>query len=150
MAEITPYLTVHDGEAAIAFYTEAFGAEETLRYTGDDGRIGHAEVVIDGATLMLSEEYPEVGARSPRSLGGASAALVLCVPDVDAAYGRAVAAGATADRPPTDSPYGRGGWVVDPFGHRWNIMTPAEAVTTEDLRDDSGEYVVTTRDRTET
>lgn len=144
MAEITAYLTVSDGKAAIAFYTAAFDAKETLRYTDDDGRIAHAEVTIDGAWLMLSEEFPDVGARSPHSLGGTSAGLVLSVPDVDATYRQAIAAGATADRPPADEPFGRSGWLVDPSGHRWNIMTPAAGVTTDDLTEHAGKYHVTT------
>lgn len=147
MAEISCYLAVHDGKAAIAFYTEAFGATETLRYTDDEGRIGHAEVDIDGARLMLSEEYPDLGAHSPRSLGGATSAVVLAVPDVDATYQRAVAAGAAADRPPVDNPIGRSGWLVDPFGHRWNLVSPAEGVTTDELKEQAaGKFTVTAPD----
>lgn len=125
MTTLTPYLTVDDAASAIAFYGKAFGAVERMRYPMDDGRLGHAELAIDDAALMLSDEYPEVGARSPRTLGGATSAIVLTVDDVDAAYARAVDAGATADRPPSDDGDGRRGWLVDPYGHRWCISSPA-------------------------
>ncbi|MBO0827350.1 MAG: VOC family protein [Streptosporangiales bacterium] len=125
MTTLTPYLTVDDAASAIAFYGKAFGAVERTRHPMDDGRLGHAELLVDGAALMLSDEYPEVGARSPRSLGGATSAIVLTVDDVDAVYTRAVDAGATADRPPSDAGYGRRGWLVDPYGHRWCLSSPA-------------------------
>lgn len=125
MTTLTPYLTVDDAASAIAFYGKAFGAVERMRYPMDDGRLGHAELAIDDAALMLSDEYPEVGARSPRTVGGATSAIVLTVDDVDAAYARAVDAGATADRPPSGDGDGRRGWLVDPYGHRWCISSPA-------------------------
>jgi PhnB protein len=125
MTTLTPYLTVDDAAGAIAFYGKAFGAVERMRHPMGDGRLGHAELAIDDAVLMLSDEYPQVGARSPRSLGGATTAIVLAVDDVDAAYSRAVDAGATADRPPSDDGYGRRGWLVDPYGHRWCVESPA-------------------------
>src|SRR6185436_43874 len=78
---ITPYLTVHDGAAAIAFYTEAFGAIEEFRVVGDDGRVGHAELRIGAARLELSDEYPEIDVRSPEDLGGSTFALSLTVND---------------------------------------------------------------------
>jgi len=121
MTRLTPYLTVHDGAAAIAFYAAAFGAHEVgERYTEEDGKVGHATLQIGDAVLFLSDEYHEYGAYAPATVGHSTTALALTVDDVDAAYARAVAAGATADREPTDQgPGGRRGWLVDPFGHRW-------------------------------
>lgn len=131
---LTPYLSVHDGAAALAFYAEAFGAVEEARFTGPDGRIGHAEVTIGAVRLYLSDEYPEVGAVSPRSLGGSAVALHLEVADVDAVHSRAVAAGAEALREPADQPYGaRQGSILDPFGHRWLLSQPDEALTRAEL-----------------
>lgn len=124
MATLTPYLTVHDGVAAIAFYAAAFGAVESGDRYEEDGRIGFAELTIDGAPLYLSDEAHEYGAWSPRSAGHATAAMALDVPDVDATYARAVAAGATVDREPGDQGDERRGWLVDPFGHRWVVSSP--------------------------
>jgi PhnB protein len=121
---LTAYLCAKDASAAIAFYKRAFGADERYRLTGDDGRVGHAEITFGASVFFLSDEWPEMGVLSPQTLKGNSASFVLDVPDVDAAFQRAVDAGATVERPVTDQPYGRGGWLVDPFGHRWSIMTP--------------------------
>jgi PhnB protein len=125
---ITPYLTVHDGAAAIAFYGAAFGGVEDFRVVGDDGRLGHAEIRIGDARIQLSDEYPEMDVRSPRSLGGSGVALSLTVDDCDAAWERAVSAGAEGLRPPEDQPHGnRMAMVRDPFGHRWFLLEPNEA-----------------------
>jgi PhnB protein len=133
---LTPYLTVQGAAAAIDWYRDAFGAIEGFRVVGDDGRIGHAELTIGGARLMLSDEYPEIGVRSPASLGGASAAMHLGVPDVDAAFERAVAAGATGLQPPADQPHGnRHGTLLDPFGHRWMLSQEIEAMDLDTYRE---------------
>ena len=125
---VTPYITVHDGDGALRWYAEAFGAEEQFRVVGDDGRLGHAEFRIGDATFMLSDEHEELGVVSPRGLGGTPFALHLSVTDVDALYARAVAAGATAQREPADQPHGaRHGTLVDPYGHRWMLSQPLEA-----------------------
>lgn len=121
---VTAYLCAKGAAEAVAFYARAFGATEGYRMTMPDGRIGYTELTIGGSLLMLSDEAPELGVLSPRSLGGNSASFVIEVDDADAAFARALAAGATVERPLTDEPYGRAGWVVDPFGHRWSIMTP--------------------------
>jgi PhnB protein len=120
---LTAYLCAKDAAAAITFYKRAFGAEERYRLTGDDGRVGHAEIAFGASVFFLSDEWPEMGVLSPTTLKGNSTSFVLDVPDVDAAFQRAVDAGAKVERPVTDQPFGRGGWVVDPFGHRWSIMT---------------------------
>lgn len=127
---VTPYLTVSDGSAALAWYADAFGAVEQLRVVGDDGRLGHAEFTIGTARFMLSDEYPEIGVRSPASIGGSATTLHLEVLDaVDDLYARAVAAGATAVSEPADQPHGnRHGTLVDPFGHRWMLSQPLEPV----------------------
>lgn len=140
-----PYLAVHAGAEAIAWYTEAFGAVEAFRVVGDDGSIGHAELTIDGARIMLSDEAPAYGVLSPRSLGGTSATVHLTVTDVDALFARAVAAGATAQREPEDQPHGnRHGTLVDPFGHRWMLSQPIEQVSLDeyDERARAGGYRV--------
>lgn len=122
---VVPYLTVHDGAAALAFYSGALGAVEDHRMVGDDGRVGHSEFHIGGARFSLSDEYPEMGVIGPQTRGGATCAFQLYVPDVDAAFERAVAHGATAGRPPADQFHGnRTADVVDPFGHRWMLITP--------------------------
>ena len=136
VAAITPYLTVHDAAAAIVFYTDAFGAIEEFRVVGDDGRVGHAEVALGAAHIQLSDEYPEIDVRSPRDLGGSTFALSLTVSDCDAAFARAIAAGATAVRPPADQPHGNRMAVVrDPFGHRWNLLQPIEQFDLETYAD---------------
>ncbi|UZN03524.1 VOC family protein [Cellulomonas sp. S1-8] len=124
MTTLTPYLTVHDGSTAIAFYAAAFGAVETGERYEEDGKIGFAALTIDGAPLFLSDEAHEYGAWAPATLGQATASLALTVADVDAAYARAIAAGATVDREPSDQGDERRGWLVDPFGHRWVISSP--------------------------
>lgn len=129
----TPYLTVHDGAAAIGWYVHAFGGEEQLRVVGDDGVLGHAEITVGSARFMLSDEHPALGVVSPRTLGGTSVAIHLEVDDVDAVYARAVATGATALREPADQPHGaRHGTLLDPFGHRWMLSQQVEEVAVEE------------------
>jgi uncharacterized glyoxalase superfamily protein PhnB len=124
---LTPYLAVHDAAAALEFYAEVFGAVETLRFQGDDGRIGHAEITIGAAHLMLSDEFPDIGVNSPRTLGGTSVTLHLEVVDVDYSYERAVRTGATGRRAPADQGHGnRTAVIEDPFGHRWMLSQPID------------------------
>jgi len=124
---ISPYLTVHDGAAAIDFYSRAFGAIEEFRVVADDGKIGHAELRLGDARIQLSDEYPEIDVRSPRTLGGAAVGLSLTVGDCDAMWTRALAAGAEGLRPPEDQPHGNRMAVLrDPFGHRWFLLQPIE------------------------
>jgi PhnB protein len=130
-----PYITVDDGAAAIDFYQRAFGAVEASRMAEPSGRIGHAEVRIGDAVLMLSDEYPEHGARSPRSIGGSPVMLHLYVEDADAVVAAAAEAGATVEEPVADQFYGdRGGKITDPFGHRWWIATRVEEVSDEEAK----------------
>jgi uncharacterized glyoxalase superfamily protein PhnB len=121
--QLTPYLAVRDARAAIAWYGEALGA----RLVGeavvmDDDRIGHAEIDVGGAAVYLADEHPELGLAAPGETRSVS--LHLAVPDADEAVKRAADAGATVERPAADSPHGRTGVVVDPFGHRWMLQTP--------------------------
>ena len=126
---VTPYLMVSDARAAVAYYEEVFGARVVYDpIVMDDGRVGHVEVEIGGSVLMMADEFPEMGLLGPLSRGGTSVSLVVYVPDVDATYAKAVELGATPERPPADQFHGsRAGWLVDPFGHRWNISTPLPA-----------------------
>jgi PhnB protein len=132
---ITPYLVVKGGARAIEFYCRAFGATELMRMAEPDGRIGHAELRIGDSVLMLADEYPEIGARSPQTVGGAPVSILLYVPDVDATVARALEAGATLTRPVADQFYGdRTGGVTDPFGHVWYVATHMEDVSPEEMK----------------
>jgi uncharacterized glyoxalase superfamily protein PhnB len=133
--EVYPYLRVHSAAEAIEFYARAFGATEIFRLTEPSGRIGHAEVKIGPATLMLSDEYPEHGIKGPRALGGTSFSIHLHVDDVDGMFERAVGAGASVVRPLKDQFYGeRSGTVRDPFGHEWLLGQHIESVSTEEMQ----------------
>jgi uncharacterized glyoxalase superfamily protein PhnB len=132
---ITPYICVDDSAAAIAFYTKVFGAKETLRLTDDTGRVGHAEIAIGAATVMMSDEHPEIGVVSPTTLGNTAVALHLTVADVDAVHERAVEAGASVERPPANQDHGERMFVMrDPFGHRWFVGTPVEDVSFDEMK----------------
>ncbi len=131
--EVFAYLRVKDAGRAIAYYGDAFGATEKFRLTEPGGRIGHAELNFGTTTVMLSEEYPELGLIGPESLGGTSMSIHLHVDDCDAMLARAVDQGGTLVRPASDAFYGeRSGTVRDPFGHEWLVghliedVTPAE------------------------
>ena len=131
---VTPYLCVDGAAAAIAFYGEVFGATERMRMAAPDGKIGHAELQIGDAVLMLSDEYPDMGLRGPQALGGTPVTVSVYVEDVDAVFARAVQAGAKALRPVEDQFYGdRSGQFVDPFGHRWSVATHTEDVSPDEM-----------------
>lgn len=129
------HATVHDAKAAIAFYIRAFGAVELFRLVEPAGRVGHAEIQIGDSVLMLNDEYPDFGAKSPASVGGSPVAFHIQVPDADAAVARALKAGATAVRPVQDEFYGdRMGMVACPFGYRWALSTPKENVSPAEMQ----------------
>ncbi len=133
--EVYPYLRVHDTAQAIDFYARAFDAKELFRLTEPSGRIGHAEIKIGPATLMLSDEHPEHGIHGPRALGGTTFSIHLHVENVDSAFEQAVNAGATVVRPLADQFYGeRSGTVRDPFGHEWLLGGHLEDVSTEEMQ----------------
>ena len=131
----TPYLIVDDAGKAIEFYKKAFGAEEKTRMNGPDGKsILHAELQIGSSRIMLNEEFPGMGPKSAKSLGGSPVVLHLYVEDVDALYDRAVKAGATPSYPVNDAFWGdRYGQVTDPFGHTWSLATHKEDLTEEEI-----------------
>ena len=132
---VTPYLMVRDGAKAIAFYKQAFGAEEVMRFEGPPGRIAHAEVKIGDSHVMLADEQPDEGHVGPQTLGGAGVSLMLYVNDVDATFAKAVAAGATSKRAVADQFYGdRLGTLVDPFGHVWSIATHKEDLSMDEVK----------------
>ncbi len=144
-AELIPYLCCKDTAAAMDFYKRAFGANELFRFEDESGKIGHATMQILGATFFLSDEWPEGNVYSPTTLGGSAVTLHLNVPDVDAVFNQAVAAGATSLRPVADQFYGdRSGTLSDPYGHRWSISTTIEEVSTEELEKREPSYKVTT------
>ena len=134
MRAVTPYLTVKDAPAAIAFYQRAFGAEELLRIPGLDGRLLHASIMIGGSALMLSEEFPEFGGKGPLSLGGSPVSIHLYVKDVDAAWARATEAGCEVTMPLGDTFWGdRFGSLRDPFGHLWSLASHIRNLTAEEI-----------------
>ncbi|MBO0720012.1 MAG: VOC family protein [Blastocatellia bacterium] len=121
---IAPMLSVRRGAQAVEFYKTAFGADELFHLESDDGHVV-AQLSVAGAEFWLADESPEYLNFSPESLGGATTRMVMVVEDPDAAFERAVAAGATEISPVDDKPYGwRVGRVVDPFGHHWEIGKP--------------------------
>ena len=127
---LTPYMTVRDAHAAIDFYRRAFGAEKVMQLDMPDGSVAHAEVRIGDSIVMLSEENEQWGTKGPLTLGGSPMFLMAYVPDVDAAFARAVEAGATVVRPVADQFYGdRSGTLKDPFGHQWTLSTHVEDVS---------------------
>ena len=132
---VTPYLCIDGAAAALDFYKKAFGATERMRMAGPDGKIGHAEIEIEGGLIMLADEYPEMHFTSPKTLGGSPVTVHMYVADVDAFCARAAAAGATILRAVADQFYGdRSGQIKDPFGHTWSFATHVEDVSEEEMR----------------
>src|SRR5438309_1028245 len=132
---VTPYLVVNDASRAIEYYKQAFKAKETVRMAGPGGKIGHAELKIGDSMIMLSDEMPGSGNRSPQSLGGSPVSIFLYVENVDSTFNEAVKAGAKADKPPQDMFWGdRFGALTDPFGHIWALATHIEDVTPEEMK----------------
>ena len=138
---VTASLTVKDSVAAIDFYQKAFAAREIMRMSGPDGKIMHAEIQIGDSRVMLADERPGMGCVSPVSLGHATDSLYVYVPDVDAAFKRAVAAGAKVVMPVTDMFWGdRFGAVDDPSGHRWGLATHVEDPTPDQMAQRQKEF----------
>jgi PhnB protein len=139
---VTPYLIIRDAAQALEFYKSALGATELMRFAGPDGKVMHAEIKIGDSPIMIGEECPEMGYRGPQALGGSPAGICLYVPDVDAQFARAVAAGAKVQRPVVNQFYGdRSGTFVDPFGHVWTIATHVEDVSVEEMHRRCAEYM---------
>jgi len=133
---ITPYIYVADARKAIEFYTKVFGAQELFRMDEPGGKVGHAELRIGDSVVMLADEHPEIGARSPKAYGGTPSCLLLYVEDVDRVFKQAIATGARELRPVENKFYGdRSGMVEDPFGHQWAIATHVEDVAPEEMQE---------------
>jgi PhnB protein len=134
---ITPSLIVRGAERAIEFYKKAFGAEECFRMAAPDGKgIMHADLQIGDSRFFVAEECPERGCRSAQGLGGSPVSLYVYVTDADAAFRRAVAAGAEAHMPVQDMFWGdRYGCVTDPFGYQWGLATRKQELTPEQIRE---------------
>jgi PhnB protein len=131
---LTPFLTVRDAMSAIQFYKQAFGAEERGIAKGPDGKVMHAELKIGDSIIMLSDEYPEFGSLSPLSTGGTGMGLHIYIDGVDAAFDRAVKAGARVEMPVTDQFWGdRYGKLKDPFGHNWSIATHIKDLSMDEM-----------------
>ena len=131
----TPYLIIKGAASAIEFYKKAFGATELMRMAQPNGHIGHAEIKIGDSPIMLADEYPEMGYRSPQSLGGSPVSILLYVENVDAVFDHAVAAGGKVTMAVKDQFYGdRSGTLSDPFGHVWTIATRKEDLAPEEIQ----------------
>jgi PhnB protein len=132
---ITPHLIVKNGAQAIEFYKKAFGAEELFRMNTPDGNVGHAQLKIGDSLFMLADEFPQMGALSPESIGGSPVSMYVYVEDVDTVFNQAVSAGATVVNPVMDMFYGdRWGHLKDPFGHFWSIATHKKDLTPDELK----------------
>ena len=142
---VTPYLTVNNAAEAIKFYVKAFGAKEVMRFE-EDGVFVHGEIQIADCRVMIGEEMPNWGNKSPLTLGGSPGGLHIYVRDVDEAFAHAVKSGAKEEHPPTDMFYGdRSGNVIDPFGHRWTLATHKVDLSPEQLRQRFREFMASTR-----
>ena len=131
----TPYLCVKGAARALDFYRKAFGATEVMRMPHSDGKIGHAEIRIGAAPIMLADEAPEMDFRSPETLGGSPVNIMIYVDDVDKLVRQAEAAGAKVTRPVENQFYGdRLGVLKDPFGHTWSFATHIEDVSPEEMQ----------------
>ena len=134
-AGVTPYLIIRDAARALEFYKKAFGATELMRFPAPGGKIGHAEIKVGDGVVMLADESPEMGHKSPQTLGGTAITLMFYVADVDAQFAKAVAAGGTVKQALKDQFYGdRSGTITDPFGHVWTIATHKEDVSPEEMQ----------------
>ncbi len=132
---LTPYLIARNAARAIEFYTSAFGAKELYRLPGPSGQVGHAELQIGDSRFMLADESPDRGAVAPRAEQGHSVSFLVYVADVDAAFRRAIDAGATQLRAVENQFYGdRAGTLKDPFGHQWTLATHVEDVSSDEMR----------------
>ncbi len=132
---VTPYLIVKDAKKAIDFYKAAFAALEIVRLADPAGKVLHAELRINNSPIMLADEFPDMGYRSPLSLGGCPVSLLIYVADVDAQFALAIAAGARETMPVADQFDGdRRGTLTDPFGHVWLVATKKESISPEEMR----------------
>ncbi|HET9309054.1 MAG TPA: VOC family protein [Candidatus Sulfotelmatobacter sp.] len=133
---LTPSLTVRNAERAIEFYKQAFGAEVRGGVAkGPDGKVMHAELKIGDSVIMLTDEYPEFGSKSPQSIGDSGMGLHIYLDNVDAAFDRAVKAGASVEMPVMDQFWGdRYGKLKDPFGHKWSMATHVRDMSQDEMK----------------
>lgn len=137
---ITPYLCVDGAGAAIGFYGTVFGATERMRMPAPGGKIGHCELDIGDSLIMLADESPEMGQRSPKTVGGTPVTISIYVEDVDDVFDRAVKAGATVLRAVENQFYGdRSGQFEDPYGHRWSVASHVEDVSPAEMAKRAGD-----------
>lgn len=135
MHSVTPHLVCEGASDAIGFYKSAFDAVELCRIPGPGGKLMHAALRIGDATVMLVDDFPDLGCHGPKALKGSPVTLHLYVPDVDAAFAQAVAAGATVKMPVADMFWGdRYGLVCDPFGHNWSLATHTRDLSPEQIK----------------
>jgi PhnB protein len=131
---VIPYLAIDGAAGAIDFYTTVLDAKERMRMPGPEGKIGHAELEIGESVIMLSDEFPDMGNRAPKSVGGSPVSIMVYVEDVDATFAKALEKGATELRAVENQFYGdRTGSFEDPFGHLWHIATHVEDVPPEEM-----------------
>jgi len=134
-SSVTPYLIVTGAANALDYYKMAFDAQEIMRMPGPDGKIMHAELQIGSSRIMLADESPQMGHKSPQTLGGSGTGLMLYVTDVDDTLQRAVSGGGKVVQPVKNQFYGdRSGTLSDPFGHQWTIATHVEDVAPEEMK----------------
>lgn len=132
---VIPHLVVNDGAAALDFYTKAFDATEEMRMPTPDGRLMHAAISLGGNMVMLMDEFPEMGGKSPKTLGGSPVTIHLMVKNADDAIARAEAAGAKVLMPAQDQFWGdRYGVVEDPFGHTWSLAHTVKQLSGEEMK----------------
>lgn len=132
---VTPYLAIKNAVQALDFYKKAFGATEVNKLIMPDGRLGHAEIRLGDSIIMMADEFPEYGGKSPQTLGGTPVNIHLYVEDVDAFFKNAVAAGAKERKPIKDQFYGdRSGQLEDPYGHLWWVATHKEDVSPQEMQ----------------
>jgi PhnB protein len=131
---VIPYLSIDGAADAITFYATVFGATERVRMDGPDGKVGHAELQIGESVVMLADTFPDMGGKSPKTIGGTPVTIMVYVEDVDACFDRAIDNGATATRKVEDQFYGdRAGQFEDPFGHVWFVASHVEDVSPEEM-----------------
>jgi PhnB protein len=132
--QVTPYLAIDGADEAIDFYMKVFGASERMRMPAPDGKIGHAELEIGDALIMLADEFPDMGHPGPKTVGGTPVTINIYVEHVDDVFERALEEGATELRPVENQFYGdRSGQFEDPFGHRWIVATHVEDVPPDEM-----------------
>lgn len=135
MHTLNPHIVCADCAQALEFYKEAFGADETARMAGENGKIMHAAMTFGDSTLMLMDEVPEWNAKGPKLIGGTPVSIHMIVDDVDAVFAQAIAAGAKEIMPVADQFWGdRYGVLEDPFGHSWSLSTPGKPLSEEEIR----------------